>query len=48
MNAPKVACPKCGADITDSYDSSENEDSGWWCETCDAAEGYVPDLRDPE
>ena len=40
-------CPKCGADITDSYepeDSSVGITGGWYCEACD--EGYVDEYQD--
>lgn len=32
-------CPKCGADISDTYESAEPDvgimSSGWYCEVCD-------------
>jgi hypothetical protein len=32
-------CPKCGADISESYTSYDPDvgimSSGWWCEACD-------------
>jgi len=34
-----VECPKCGQDISDSYQGYDPDvgimGSGWWCEKCD-------------
>ena len=41
-------CPKCGQDITDSYESWDPDvgiSGGWYCEVCDI--GY-PDEDEPD
>jgi transcription elongation factor Elf1 len=39
--AKHFECPKCGADISDSYESAEPDvgimSSGFYCEVCDIA-----------
>lgn len=41
-------CPKCGEDITDSYDDADFDvgimSAGWFCDKCD--EFYVDDHQD--
>lgn len=36
-----VECPKCGTDVSDSYQSAEPDvgimGSGWYCDACDLA-----------
>lgn len=47
MTAPTRECPKCGADISDTYQAAEPDvgimGSGWFCETCDE---FVDDDND--
>lgn len=42
-------CPKCGADISDSYQEYDPDvgimSGGWWCESCDLV---VPDEDEPD
>lgn len=42
-------CPKCGKDISDSYEGSDPSvgimSAGWFCEECDEA---VTDDEDPD
>ena len=39
MSGPKCLCPKCGADISDSYQPAEYDvgimSSVWYCDECD-------------
>lgn len=49
--AREFICPKCGADITDSYcddDPDVGISGGWYCDACE--EGYPDeyDQYDPE
>ena len=44
---PSINCPKCDADISESYQSAEPDvgimGSGWYCDACDLAvddDGY--------
>jgi hypothetical protein len=36
---PRMNCPKCDADISDSYQPAEHDvgimSSGWYCDTCE-------------
>lgn len=42
-----VECPKCGQDISDTYEPSDPSvgimSSGWYCEACD-----LPIVEEPE
>jgi len=40
-------CPKCGQDISDSYQSDDSDTgivAGWYCEACD--EGFTDEYAD--
>jgi len=40
-------CPKCGEDITDSYEGAEPDvgimTAGWYCDKCEVFVPYDPD-----
>lgn len=42
-------CPKCGQDITDSYEQDDYDSGivgGWYCDQCN--EGFTKDYEPPE
>lgn len=47
--ARKFNCPKCGADITDTFEETDPEtgiDGGYYCEVCDEGFAYEDDGDD--
>lgn len=47
MASPSCECPKCGADISETYQGAEPDvgimSSGWYCDVCNI---YVDDDDD--
>lgn len=48
MMARTIECPKCGADISDSYEGPDPDVGiwgGWYCDACDLG---IPDEDEPD